>query len=181
MDRQFVYIILAVAVFLFVAMMVKDWWFPAGKKKKPEGLPPASSPSGWTIALPLCLQAYERLVVFLERIRPEALIRRLEQPQMSVQQTRQRLIASIRSEFEHNISQQIYVSTASWEAVESAKEQMVHFINATSLEFPPEEPDYQFRKALLERSARQNDPPATLALKVLNSESKKLLESTKSS
>ncbi len=179
MDRQFVYIILAVAIFLFVGMMVKDWWFSAGKKKKP-ARPPASAQNGWSIALPLCLQAYERLVVFLERIRPEALIRRLEQPQMSVQETRQLLIESIRSEFEHNVSQQIYVSTASWEAVESAQEQLIHFINATAQEFSPEERGYQFRIALLERSARQKDPPASLALKVLNSESKKLLESTKS-
>lgn len=180
MDRQFVYIILAVAVLLFIGMMIKDWRFSSSKKEKQkQANDPSSGQSGLAITLPLCLQAYERLVVFLERIRPEALVGRLAQPQPAMQVTRQLLIQSIRSEYEHNVSQQVYVSAAAWEAVESAKEQSIHLINTIASQLPADADGHQFAKALLNQSSRQAESPVSIALNVLNSESKKLMETTK--
>ena len=59
---------------------------------------------------PLKLQAYERIVLFLERISLESMLLRTSKPGMSAMQLHSALLSTIRSEFEHNLSQQIYMS-----------------------------------------------------------------------
>ena len=71
---------------------------------------------------PIRMQAYERVVVYLERISPSALIMRIHKTGMSSRLLHAEMIKSIRSEYDHNIAQQIYMSNASWELVKSAKE-----------------------------------------------------------
>ena len=66
---------------------------------------------------PIRLRAYERLILFLERISPENLIVRVSQPQMKAKELEKALTDAIRAEFDHNLSQQLYVSTEAWEAV----------------------------------------------------------------
>lgn len=178
MSHQLTYIILAIIVFLFVGMTVKDWWF-SSKRKKKEAAQPSGGNGRLEITLPLCLQAYERLVVFLERSRPEFLIQRLYQPQLNVQETGRLLTRTIRSEYEHNVSQQIYVSDAAWDAIESAKEQLIHLIHAVASSLPPEEDGSMLRKKLLNLSSKEGGAPIALALKILNNESKKLLYGAK--
>ena len=58
---------------------------------------------------PVRMQAYERMVLFLERIAPSHLIIRQNQPGLSTFQFQTRLIHAIREEFEHNLSQQLYI------------------------------------------------------------------------
>ena len=57
--------------------------------------------------MPLRLQAYERLTLFLERISPNNLLGRVYQPGLSVREFHLELLSNIRSEFEHNITQQL--------------------------------------------------------------------------
>jgi hypothetical protein len=73
------------------------------------------------VTLPLRLQAYERLTLFLERISPESLIVRVNKAGMSAQKLQTALLESIRAEWEHNLSQQLYVSHEAWELVKNAK------------------------------------------------------------
>ncbi|TKG96575.1 hypothetical protein EYV94_04820 [Puteibacter caeruleilacunae] len=82
----------------------------------------------------LQLQAYERLVLFLERISPESLIIRLQPDNKSLREYQMQLIESIRTEYEHNLAQQLYVSEKNWEAVRMAKESMVKLINSEAEE-----------------------------------------------
>jgi len=63
---------------------------------------------------PLKIQAYERIVIFLERIHPNTMVVRVNKHGMTSQQLHQELIKAIKSEYEHNLSQQIYVSHNSW-------------------------------------------------------------------
>lgn len=79
--------------------------------------------------LPMRLQAYERLTVYLERINPQALILRINQNSMNPVQLRDALILTIRTEFEHNISQQIYVTPHAWDIVLATKEELIDTIN----------------------------------------------------
>src|SRR5450759_1750643 len=58
---------------------------------------------------PIKLQAYERIVLFLERISLELLLVRVSSPDMTAQQLHSAMLSTIRSEFEHNLSQQIYI------------------------------------------------------------------------
>ncbi len=61
---------------------------------------------------PIKLQAYERIVLFLERISLESLLVRVSTTDMTASQLHTALLNTIRSEFEHNLSQQIYMSPA---------------------------------------------------------------------
>ena len=179
MDRTLVYTILAIAVLLFVGMLVKDGLF-GGKMNKTEAGPAAEGhKDGLTLTLPLCLQAYERLVVLLERCRPEVLLHRLQQPGLSVSGLRQLAVQTIQEEFAHNVSQQIYVSDAAWEAVTMAKEQLVHLLNGTAGKLEGNAPGTELQKALLNVHLRSDLAPIDIALKVVNSEAKKLLEAAK--
>lgn len=81
---------------------------------------------------PLKLQAYERIVIFLERINPNTLLVRVNKNGMNAQQFHLELIKNIKSEYEHNLSQQIYISPGAWELVKNAKEEIIKLINITS-------------------------------------------------
>ena len=90
------------------------------------------------ISLPVRMQAYERLVLLLERIEPAGLLVRTNQPGMNAINLQAALIQSIRSEFEHNLSQQLYVSTKAWEMVRNAREETIKRINTAAMKLTPE-------------------------------------------
>jgi len=71
--------------------------------------------------LPIKIQAYERLILFCDRVSPQAMIFRLNQGNMTVGGLRNSLLLAIQKEFEHNVAQQIYISDKLWEVIETAK------------------------------------------------------------
>jgi hypothetical protein len=82
------------------------------------------------IITPLRLQAYERIILFLERISPNSIIMRLQTPNMTVGQLHKEMLTTIRTEFEHNLSQQLYLSISAWEEVRNAKEKTIKLLNS---------------------------------------------------
>jgi hypothetical protein len=88
--------------------------------------------------VPLKLQAYERIVIFLERIHPNTIVVRLNKHGNTAQQLQLELIKTIRGEYEHNLSQQIYVSHNTWELVKNAKEEITKLINVSASKVPPD-------------------------------------------
>lgn len=82
------------------------------------------------IITPLRLQAYERILLFLERISPNSVIIRLQTPNMTVGQLHKEMLIIIRTEFEHNLSQQLYLSINAWEEVRNAKEKTIKLVNS---------------------------------------------------
>jgi hypothetical protein len=90
------------------------------------------------ISLPVRMQAYERLVLLLERIEPAGLLVRTNMPGMNALQLQSALVQTIRSEFEHNLSQQLYVSTKCWEMVRNAREESIKRINTAAMKLTPE-------------------------------------------
>lgn len=93
-----------------------------------------------SVIAPLKLQAFERLVLFLERSHPLQLIVRIPHATLSVRQFQLELITTIRQEFEHNLTQQIYVSSGSWEMVKQAKEELIKLINLSAAQITPDKP-----------------------------------------
>jgi len=75
------------------------------------------------------LQAYERMTMFIERINPPNLIPRVMTPGMTAPLLVARLQQTIREEFEHNLSQQLYISDHTWELIKAAKENILQIIN----------------------------------------------------
>lgn len=84
------------------------------------------------ISLPIRLQAYERIILFLERISPQNLVMRLHKPEWSAKEFHQQMLQAVRDEYNHNLSQQLYVTASSWEAVKNAKEDVLRLINTSA-------------------------------------------------
>jgi len=83
--------------------------------------------------LPLRLQAFERLVLFLERISPGQLLSRVKPVGDNKYDYENLLIASIEQEFEHNLVQQVYVSQKCWDAIKASKNSTISMIRRTSM------------------------------------------------
>lgn len=120
--------------------------------------------------LPLRLQAFERLILFLERISPNNMLQRVVEPDMTVRQFQMELINSIRSEFEHNVTQQIYVSPQSWMMIRGAKEEMIRIINLSADSMNPNAPAMDLSKAIFETMIRNEDFPTQKAIDFIKQE-----------
>ena len=83
--------------------------------------------------LPLRLQAFERLVLFLERISPGQLLSRVKPIGDNKYDYENLLIASIEQEFEHNLVQQVYVSQKCWDAIKASKNSTISMIRRTNM------------------------------------------------
>lgn len=84
-------------------------------------------------ALPTRLQAYERMVLFLERIKPSKLLIRVAPIDSNKDNYEALLVQSIEQEFEHNLSQQIYISEKCWNIINAAKNATIQLIRKASL------------------------------------------------
>ena len=85
--------------------------------------------SNYKVIAPIRLSAYERLVLFLERTSPDEIFNREMESDMSSFELQIKLLRVIREEFEHNVSQQVYVSPQAWQAVVDAKNNVMQLIN----------------------------------------------------
>lgn len=82
--------------------------------------------------IPVRLQAYERMTLFLERISPQNLLVRLNNPAYSANDFHKILLDEIRNEYNHNVSQQVYMSDEVWSMIKNAKEDLIIQINEAS-------------------------------------------------
>lgn len=127
------------------------------------------------ITLRLKLQAYERLALFLERIHPRTLMNRSYETGMTVRTFQTILINNIQTEFEHNLSQQIYISVPLWSAVKGSKEQMLNIINQFASRIPADADAKMLHKALLEFMLTTEQLPTEGVILMLNEEAKQVL------
>lgn len=123
------------------------------------------------ISLPLRLQAYERLVLFLERISPNSLIMRVHMPGLSARELHKHLIKNIRDEYAHNLSQQVYVSSKAWELTVQAYEEVIAQTNALTASLDEKADGSVLSKKLLEAELAKSATKE--ALDYLKSEARK--------
>jgi len=119
---------------------------------------------------PIKLQAYERIVLFLERISLESMLIRINSPGMSASQLHSSLLSTIRSEFEHNLSQQIYMSPQAWEVVKNARSNMIKIINTEIEKMPEKATGMEFSKKLLETVMELDKEPTRTAIEFIKAE-----------
>jgi hypothetical protein len=84
-------------------------------------------------AMPLRLQAYERMVLFLERINPAKLLIRITPQSSNKHDYEEYLIAQIEQEYEHNLTQQIYISAECWDIITTAKNATIQLIRKSNM------------------------------------------------
>jgi hypothetical protein len=119
---------------------------------------------------PIKLQAYERIVLFLERISLESLLVRVSTSDMSASQLHSTLLSTIRSEFEHNLSQQIYMSPQAWEVVRNARSNMIKIINSEAEKLTPGSSSMALSKQLLEKIMELEKEPTRVAIDYIKNE-----------
>jgi len=124
------------------------------------------------VSLPIRMQAYERLVLLLERIEPAGLLVRTNLPGMNASQLQSALIQTIRSEFEHNLSQQLYVSTKVWEMVRNAREETIKRINTSAMKLTPEATSTDLASLILINDIDAEQSAVKGALDLLKSEAR---------
>lgn len=120
--------------------------------------------------LPIRLQAYERISLLLERITPSNLLPRLNDQSYSAPEFQQILTFNIREEYNHNLSQQIYVSDQLWELTTNAVEEVVSTINQAAQGLSEDAQGIDLARKTFElQSSKQNDP-ISVALVALKNE-----------
>ena len=122
--------------------------------------------------LPIRLQAYERLALLLERISPESLIMRTNQPGMTAKQLHTELLSSIRAEFEHNLSQQVYISNEAWEMIRTARGNVITMINTAADQLKDDATAIILSQKIFEQIVQLKSPPVQEALELLKEEIK---------
>lgn len=124
--------------------------------------------------LPLRLQALERMALFLERMTPESLIIRVMQPGMQARDLHVELLSNIRTEYEHNASQQVYLTSQTWELIKNAREEMVKLINVASSQVSRDSKAMELSSKIMEITAGYEKSPVQVALDALKIESAQL-------
>lgn len=125
------------------------------------------------LVTPIRLQAYERMALFLERISPESLVLRCYQPGMDTKLLQGVMTKTIRDEWEHNLSQQVYISSEAWNRIRQAKDEMVGVINSAAITIPDDADPARLASTIFATVAAGSNPAAP-ALEFLKQEMRDL-------
>ena len=106
----------------------------------------------------------------MERISPNVMLVNNYMPGASVQEFQSQLIEVVRTEFEHNFSQQIYVSAAIWTVIRNAKEDIARLINISASMVEPNAPSHELSKKMFDLMLEKDDFPTQRALTILKAE-----------
>ena len=118
----------------------------------------------------LRMQAYERAVLFLERIDPNNLIMRVHRSGMTSNMLHSSLIKVIRDEYSHNMSQQIYISVASWNALKKSKEETLKVINTAKSKMLQDSSSIDLSSAIFEIISKMKKNYTEIASEQLKNE-----------
>lgn len=123
--------------------------------------------------LPTAMQAYERLTLLCERMNPENLIFRINKPGTNARQLKAEMLRTLRDEFDHNLAQQLYVSSAAWKAVCDVRDKSASIIQTASETTTPDDDGIHLAAAVL--NLCQHNQHLSQALGTLKSEFAKLI------
>ena len=121
---------------------------------------------------PQTIQAYERLILLLERISPENLVMRTQKSGMSARAHHFEMLKSIRQEFDHNIAQQLYISDQAWRLVKQSKDESIRLINIAATKLGDQSSATDLSKMVLSMMTQLENIPTEVAIKGLKREFK---------
>lgn len=123
---------------------------------------------------PVKLQAHERIILLLERIDPVQVVNRVIRQGMTAKQIQLEIIRDISQEFDHNITQQLYVSQKCWEEVKKAKEDAIKLLTVVANQTDHAADAYEFSKNLIRIQAEQDFYTSRSAIATVKKEISKL-------
>ncbi len=121
------------------------------------------------------LRGYERLALLLERTTPEHILRDIDLNGLTVRQLQILMLKTIRMEFDHNLSQQIYVSDDTWESILIVQEELGRFVSTVAQSFPAESPALPYAQQMITVYNTNGETPTDVALGKLRNEARALL------
>jgi hypothetical protein len=124
--------------------------------------------------LPLRLQAYERLVLFIERVNPANMLIRLNGPAYNAHELYSLIIEEVRNEYQHNITQQIYVSARAWSVVKRVKEDTLGIVNNAIKALPETASGLELSKVILGSLSQLEDNPYEIGAGLLRKDLEEL-------
>ena len=177
MTTTILLIILTIVVTIFGFWLIQYSQFRNEEKKRQWDLKRESQKT----VSPIRLRAYERLALLLERTTPEHMLVELQKTNpdalvsWTVMQVQQYLLQTIRAEFDHNQSQQVYVSNEVWEMIINARNQMAAFVIGMSAQLPEGATAQLYAQSLLSAYHANGVTPSERALEALKDEAKEMM------
>jgi hypothetical protein len=163
MDFVFHFILLAVTVTIPLILI-----YQAINKHTAANIVPLSSPAPSDLQAErqkLILNAYERLALLCDRIQPDKLAMRLQTPDLSAQELSQMMIVTIQQEFDHNITQQIFVSEPLWNILSLSKDEALYEIIQVLSTLSAHAPAKELTEALMKNKDRSSLNTAAVAIR----------------
>src|SRR5690554_2096991 len=120
------------------------------------------------------MEAYQRIVLLLERINPQSLIMRFHDSKKSAIMLQTELLSNIRSEFDHNVAQQIFISTSAWEMVKKSKEETIKIINVAAQSLDEKANSTELSNKVFEIIGELDELPTEITIKLLKEELQRL-------
>jgi len=124
--------------------------------------------------LPLRLQAYERVILLMERINPENMLIRLNGSAYSATELHSIIIAEVRNEFQHNITQQIYVSSRAWGVAKRVKEDTLNIATNAINSLPENATGFDLGKMILVQLSQLENNPYEIGAELIRQELEQL-------
>lgn len=124
--------------------------------------------------LPLRLQAHERLIIFIDRINPANLLVRIHQQGIEIATLQAGILNEIRSEYQHNVAQQLYVSNSSWNVIRKLKDDTIAMMNNAVQGLPKDANGVELSKAILQHMATISENPYDLTIELIKKDIQKL-------
>ncbi len=124
--------------------------------------------------LPSRVEAYQRAVLFMERISPNSLVMRLHNPGLPAKAFQANLLKAIREEYDHNVAQQLFVSLQGWEMVRNSKEETIKIINIAGSQMSELSMATDLAAKIMEISAEVGKLPTEITIDYLKKELQEL-------
>ena len=125
--------------------------------------------------LPSRLDAYQRSVLLMERIHPNSLIMRTHNPGLNAKLYQAELAKSVRTEFEHNVTQQIFITPVTWGIMKSSKEEVIKLIHMAGSQMDEKATSIQLCEKIMEIVAQLDQFPTEIAVDALKKEFQDLI------
>ena len=120
--------------------------------------------------LPLRLQAHERLIIFVDRINPANMLLRVHQPDSGIAALQAAVLTEVRSEYQHNIAQQLYINASTWQVVSKLKDDTIAMINNGVQGLGNEASGMDLSKAVLDHMVNIEENPYDLTIGLIKQE-----------
>ena len=125
--------------------------------------------------LPMRLEAYQRAILLLERIHPNSLVMRVHNPGLSAKALQIEFIKSIREEYNHNVAQQLFISSEGWNMIKNSKEDIIKLINTAGDQMNSNSTGLELSSKIFEMLSKLNQLSSEISVEYLKKEFQELI------